>query len=55
MASVRKNLMKNVKFLKINILENSFNKDKSVGLQETLDTKKIMKFAVCVKLCQHNC
>ena len=26
------NLMKNVKYSKINIFENSFNKDKSVGL-----------------------
>ena len=38
MASVWKNLMKNVKFSKITFLENSFNKDNSVGL-----TRKIIK------------
>ena len=32
-------------------MENSFSKDKSVGL---VDTKKIMKFAMWVKLWQHN-
>ena len=41
-------------FQKLTFLENSFKKDKSVGLWQILDTKKIMKYALCVTLCQHN-
>ena len=40
MASVGKNLMRNVKLSKLIILEKSFNKDKSVCLSEIQDTKK---------------
>jgi hypothetical protein len=47
MASVRKNLMKN--FQKSTFLDNSFNKDKSVGLKEIVDTKKNHK--IC-NLCE---
>ena len=35
-------------------MENSFNKDKSVDLKEILDTKKIMIYALCEKLWQHD-
>ena len=38
----------------VTILENSFDKDKSVGLYEIVDTKKIMICALCEKLWQHN-
>ena len=37
-------------FQKLTFLENSFNKDKS----DIVDTKKIIKFAIWVKLWQHN-
>ena len=37
---------------KIDFFENSFNKDKSVGLQEIPCTKKFVKFALDVELAQ---
>ena len=32
------------------LFENPFNKDKSVGLKEIPDTKKVVKFALIVEL-----
>ena len=40
------------KSLKQIFLENSFNKDKSVGLEEIPCTKKFLKFALDVELAQ---
>ena len=39
-----------MKIFKIDFFENSFNKDKSVGLQEIPCTKKFLKFALVVEL-----
>ena len=52
MASVGTNLMKNVKLSKTNI----FGKNIliRISLYEILDTKKVMKYALSVKLYQHD-
>ena len=39
-----------MEIFKTDFLENSFNKDKSVGLQEIPSTKKILKFALVEEL-----
>ena len=39
-----------MKIFKTYFFENSFNKDKSVGLLEILDPKRVMKYALFVKL-----